>query len=496
MTTLDELVIAFPGTETRPQRAPSRSAQTRSQAKRSESLRKMSEGEDWHNNMIVAVGSLVQAGLSDEEIQVQMAPYTLRGYTPQQTREEVRVAIDTARDKGFDNAWTETTGGNWPTPFQSFDETAIPRREWIYGWHYIRGYVSVVAAPGGLGKTSLQVAEALAIVTGRDLLGEKVRERTNVWLINAEDPRDEMDRRVAASMKHHKIDRSEVENRLFIDAGRESEFIFARQDRDGVSLNRELVGAMIDKITKNQVGLVFVDPFVGVHGVNENDNMAINAVVGAIRKVADTTGAAIVLVHHTRKANGTVADVDSIRGAGSVVGAARAVRVLNRMSEKEANDHGIDEEGRRSIFRVDECKGNLAKPADKAVWRRMKSVRMANGDTVGVVEEYNLRPGLMDLVAGRAGSVQAHLWDNEINGRQDERAEEWIGFAIADHLEWDVGKGTENRDVRSRDQSLRRTAVKSLIRDMIDEGKLLVVDTKDRRSGRDTKFVRPVEPTP
>jgi RecA-family ATPase len=38
----------------------------------------------------------------------------------------------------------------------------------------------------------MQIVEALAIVTGKPLLGEPVIEQCNVWIINLEDPIEEL----------------------------------------------------------------------------------------------------------------------------------------------------------------------------------------------------------------------------------------------------------------------------------------------------------------
>ena len=87
----------------------------------------------------------------------------------------------------------------WPTPYDPIDPAKIPARRWIYGRHYIRSNVSVLASAGGIGKTSMQTVEALAISTGKSLLEDMVHEQCNVWLINLEDPLEEMQRRVAAA---------------------------------------------------------------------------------------------------------------------------------------------------------------------------------------------------------------------------------------------------------------------------------------------------------
>ena len=129
----------------------------------------------------------------------------------------------------------------WPTPFTWIDPKLIPARRWIYGNHYIRSNVSVLASAGGVGKTSMQIVEALAIVTGKPLLGEEVRERCNVWIINLEDPLEEMQRRLVAAMLHFNIAPEDVEGRLFLDAGRDIQIMFASQGRDGIQVHDELV---------------------------------------------------------------------------------------------------------------------------------------------------------------------------------------------------------------------------------------------------------------
>ena len=58
-----------------------------------------------------------------------------------------------------------------PRGFAWRDPKTIPPRAFIMGPHFIRRYVSATIAPGGLGKSALLTAEALALVTGRALLG-------------------------------------------------------------------------------------------------------------------------------------------------------------------------------------------------------------------------------------------------------------------------------------------------------------------------------------
>jgi hypothetical protein len=57
------------------------------------------------------------------------------------------------------------------TPYIWREPSEIPPRQWLYGHLFIRRYLTETIAPGGLGKSSLAIAESLALVTGRNLLG-------------------------------------------------------------------------------------------------------------------------------------------------------------------------------------------------------------------------------------------------------------------------------------------------------------------------------------
>src|SRR6478735_5589110 len=73
-------------------------------------------------------------------------------------------------------------------PVRILDQTAIPHRRWIYGTQLIRGFVTLLIAPGGTGKSSLLLATCLSIATGRPLLGPRIYQPCNTALLNLEDP--------------------------------------------------------------------------------------------------------------------------------------------------------------------------------------------------------------------------------------------------------------------------------------------------------------------
>ena len=369
---------------------------------------------------------------------------------------------------------------NWPTLYDPIDPALIPPRRWVYGTHYIRGYVSVVAAMGGLGKSSMQMVEATSVAINRALLEEPVHEQCNVWIINLEDPLEEMQRRFAGVMLQYGITADEIRGRVFLDAGRDINIMFTKQSREGIETMEDVANKMITEIKQKNIGLVLIDPWVGANQINENDNAAMNAAVAVVRRVADETDAAICLTHHIRKTNGEDATVDSVRGAGSLIGAARAARVLNRVSQDEALKLGVSEEESLGIFRVDDGKANLAPPAAKALYRRMVGVKLPNGEHVGVATPFKL-PDLFDGVKAKdAMEVQKMVGaalERDEPYRQDVRAKNWVGNAAADVLDLDLEKPHE------------KARAKAIVKKWLDTDVLRAEAWPSKRDGREVPVV-------
>jgi AAA domain-containing protein len=117
------------------------------------------------------------------------------------------------------------------TPYVWRDPASIPPRDFLYDDQIIRRYVSGVVSMGGVGKTSEVQVEIAAMITGRDLLGVKPKHPYRVWYINLEDPRDEIERRMAAIFKHYEIKPTDIDNHLFTDSGRDRNFIIEDRTR-------------------------------------------------------------------------------------------------------------------------------------------------------------------------------------------------------------------------------------------------------------------------
>ena len=108
---------------------------------------------------------------------------------------------------------TPTAGDLTGSVYHFPDPSTIPPREFLYGGHYVRQFVSATIAPTKVGKSSLGIAEALAMASGKPLLGIEPKGQFRVRIWNGEDPWNEMVRRIAAAIKHYGLTESDIGDR-------------------------------------------------------------------------------------------------------------------------------------------------------------------------------------------------------------------------------------------------------------------------------------------
>jgi hypothetical protein len=342
------------------------------------------------------------------------------------------------------------------TPWSWVDPKSIPRRQWLYHPMYIRAFTSQTISTGGIGKSSLIIAEMLAMAVGRALLGVMPKAKLRVWYWNGEDPSEELNRRIAAAAKHYGLTAQDIGDRLFVDSGRTMPMVIAKElKREGTWIYEPVIDQIITTIKEQKIDVMIVDPFVSCHRVNENDNPAIDLVAKSWGRIAESGNCAVMLVHHTRKTS-EAKTVDDGRGASALLDAVRVARAINSMTAKEAEDAEIEVNKRRWYFRADNGKINLTPPAEQATWYKLVSVDLENAgpgddwdqsDKVGVVTAWNYPAVAMpNITADEAARVLAAIKSGG-PWRADPRSKSWVGCAIAQALGLDLERRTHRRAV-------------------------------------------------
>lgn len=388
-----------------------------------------------------------------------------------------------------------------PTVFTLRDPSTIPPRRWLYGNHYIGSFVTLTYAPGGIGKSSLVLAEAIAMTAHMPILGEWPIKPLRVWYWNGEDPNEELERRVTAACKHHGIGREKLGDRLLVDSGREVPIKLVGTTPIGPKTETLLVEQLVEWIKDREIDVVIIDPFVTSHNVSENDTVAINLVVSTWREIADRTGCAVELVHHTSKAgaqNAKEMGVHASRGAGSLVDGVRSARGLIQLSKDEAFNFGFKGD-HHSYFQVVKGKANLTVRGKPQLFE-MVSVSLGNGsglwvagDSVGVCVPRTSIDVFADLSARDLKSFQNRVAAHEAPLLLGSTAKNWFGYEIADMLGDDVGRGIVKVD-RTDEQNIARAKVAEIGKAWIKSGGLAIKEVRDTRSARNVMAIFVGEP--
>lgn len=275
------------------------------------------------------------------------------------------------------------------------DAAQLPPRGWLLGNTFCRGFVSSLIAAGGVGKTALRIAQALALTSGEKLTDEHIFVRSNVLLVSLEDDKDELRRRVRAATTYHKIKPEQIEGRLFLAAPFGTGLKLATLEGRDVAIGQ--LGAQLEaQIEAHRIDLVILDPFVKAHAVEENSNSQIDLVATILSTIAHRHNCAIDAPHHVAK--GLQADPgnsDRGRGAGAFKDAARITYTLATMTPEEAKQFNVSDKERKLLIRLDSGKINLAPPPEDTAWFKLVGVNLGNatpdyphGDQVQTVEPW------------------------------------------------------------------------------------------------------------
>ena len=202
----------------------------------------------------------------------------------------------------------------------------IPEKEvdplWL-GW-VLRRHVTMLVAPGGTGKGLLTIDMGARVTKGKGFPDEPegtVREPEAVVIVAPEDDANEA---VAWRLKAAGADLSLVFNLTVFPDG--SQFTLPGSVKDG-SLKRAM--DEIEEVAGVKVGLVIIDPLFAVVARPLTTNPAARAVIDPLEHLANESGAAVVLTHHTVKSGKTA-------GSKGLTDAVRCVLRIERSGDGAA----------------------------------------------------------------------------------------------------------------------------------------------------------------
>lgn len=193
-------------------------------------------------------------------------------------------------------------------------ETEFILKDWL---PIPRGTVTIIAAPGGTGKswTSLQLAIRHA---------NESNKKCAVWL--SEDPLFESKSRAKTICKDILNTASQSLRNIRLVPKSPIQLI----------INRQFSFTNFYKFKKNfsDYDLIILDPLVAFYGGDENDNSQARMFMQPFMNWAKERNICVIFLHHSKKGNdGTLKS--NARGAGAFVDAARTVYEINKIDDNE-----------------------------------------------------------------------------------------------------------------------------------------------------------------
>ena len=254
--------------------------------------------------------------------------------------------------------------------------------------------MSATIAPGGTGKSSVDLTEAIAMATARNLLGEQPEQRLRVWYHNGEDDRDEIDRRILAICQHYGIPQEELEGWLFVTSGAEVPLRVAA-GYSNLEINEVLVRQLREAIGDLKLDVAMLDPLITLHGVPEGDNgkmygSSASLPISATSWIAPSSS-------RTTRAKGRPATslrIQRRRHPRRVGGPGRGAGRPGPQPHDGGGSPGGRHPGTRPgiVFPHRPRQGQLFAAGPRGTWRQFVSVDLPNDDDVGVVAPWEF-PG-------------------------------------------------------------------------------------------------------
>lgn len=230
----------------------------------------------------------------------------------------------------------------------------------------VAGTVGALVSPGATGKSMFALEVAAAVASGVDMLNIGVPATGNVLVVAAEDPAPVLWGRMHAigaylppAAREATIERLDLLPALSL----------------GIDLFGEQSAVWTAEIAQRAQNcrLVIIDTLSRVHTGEENERKDAAKVMRNLERIAATTGAAVVFLHHITKSvalGGQGDQQQAARGSSVWIDESRWAGFLKTMDAAEAKTQCVDEEMRRHFVRFGVNKANYCPPINDAWLKR------------------------------------------------------------------------------------------------------------------------------
>ena len=235
--------------------------------------------------------------------------------------------------------------------------------------------VAVNVAQGGTGKTTLQLWEAIHIILGIPLYGEKIENPGWVLFVTSEDRRERLvarTREICNAMELSAAQTEKVQRELLIWDVTQAPVKLA-MEHDGNILITPLAQYLAEAYSDHPPVMAIFDPTVsfGVSEQKVNDNE--QALITAARVITGGLDCCTRFTHHTGKGNARAGAVDQYasRGGSALPDGARMVHVMQTWDAKESKERPpikLDIGKQTGVLKIHRAKLSYAPPGLPVIW--------------------------------------------------------------------------------------------------------------------------------
>jgi hypothetical protein len=289
----------------------------------------------------------------------------------------------------------------------------LPMTKWVMHGVLEAASITGIAGQTNVGKTRWMISGAIAVLTGQmPVIGFDVPRPGSVLIISHEERKGKLHKRLRATAEANGI--KNFDNRLRVSGAETSgPLILLTQGEDR---RPQLMKKVIDEICKQakeiDASVIMLDPLVSFSsGISEND-AGMQQLMIALREIAERTGCAILIMHHTPKGARNEHDDwylgsvnNAFRGSGAIAAALDIAFTLSRVGRAHNADdiRGMPPADQKRWLRFVQAKGRETLMDQEAVYFLAEQMIEVQDEHGNIEEESKARDEVADetLAAAR-----------------------------------------------------------------------------------------------